>query len=215
MTLEDIGKAYLKVDKEFYAGSYHDMLVDEFMRREIFDASSDSEWMAHEASMPGLRLHGQPSDKKVEQLIEANQDNLGITADFGLKLQSVVQDNMGQTIVRVQLTMGRGDDATPLNNHGVLVFRRNGTLADYHPPVPSEDNVIAPPPDQTFQVAQLQPVMVRARQLGLDQHNAPMSIVRGADGRLTMEVHVLRGEGLNAYMEVFTLDKPKASDTKY
>ncbi len=52
-------------------------------------------------------------------------------------------------------------------------------------------------------------MMVRARQLGLDQHNAPMSIVRGADGRLTMEVHVLRGEGLNAYMEVFTLDKPE------
>jgi hypothetical protein len=209
MTLEDVAKAYLKVDKEFYGGSYHDMLVGEFIRREIFDANSETEWMAHEASMPHLRLHGRPSDQKVEQLIVANQDNLGIEPDFGLKLQSVVRDNLGQTIVRVQLTMGRGDDATPLNNHGVLVFRRDGTLADYHAPVASEQNAIATPPDQSFQAAQLRPMMVRARQLGLDQHNAPMSIVRGTDGRLTMEVHVLRGEGLNAHMEVFTLDKPE------
>jgi hypothetical protein len=210
MTLEDVAKAYLKVDKEFFGGSYHDVLVDEFIRREIFDANSDTEWMAHEASMPQLRLHGRPSDHRVEEVIEANQDNLGITADFGLKLQSVVRDNLGQTIVRVQLTMGRGEEATPLNNHGILVFRRDGTLADYHAPVASENNDHIGPPYQNVQVAaQVHPMMVRASQLGLDQHNAPMSIVRGTDGRLTMEVRVLRGEGLNAHMEVFTLDKPQ------
>jgi len=209
VTLEDVAKAYLKVDKEFFGGSYHDMLVDEFIRRELFDANSETEWMAHEASMPHLRLHGQPSDRKVEELIEANQDDLGVTADFGLKLQSVVRDNLGQTIVRVQLTMGRDADATPLNNHGVLVFRRDGTLADYHAPVSSENNDHILPPYQYVHAAQVHPMMVRARQLGLDQHNAPMSIVRRTDGRLTMEVRVLRGEGLNAYMEVFTLDKPE------
>ena len=30
MTLEDVAKAYLKVDKEFFGGRYHAMLVDEF-----------------------------------------------------------------------------------------------------------------------------------------------------------------------------------------
>jgi hypothetical protein len=209
MTLEDVAKAYLKVDKEIFGGSYHDMLVDEFIRREIFDSNSVNEWLAHEAAMPNLRLRGR-SDQGIEQLIVANQDNLGLTPDFGLKLQSVVRDNLGQTIVRVQLTMGRDIDATPLNNHGILIFRRDGVLADYHPPVPSENNDHSAPPYQNVKVAaQFHPMMVRARQLGLDQHDAPMSIVRGADGRLTMEVRVLRGEGLDAHMEVFTLDKPQ------
>ncbi len=31
MTLEDVGKAYLKVDKEFFGSRYHAALVDEFM----------------------------------------------------------------------------------------------------------------------------------------------------------------------------------------
>src|SRR5262245_21815363 len=43
MTLEDVAKAYLKVDKEFFDGRYHDILVGEFTRREIFDAESVTE----------------------------------------------------------------------------------------------------------------------------------------------------------------------------
>jgi hypothetical protein len=30
MTLEDVGKAYLKVDNEFFGGHYHAFLVGEF-----------------------------------------------------------------------------------------------------------------------------------------------------------------------------------------
>jgi hypothetical protein len=208
LTLEDIAKAYLKVDKEFFRGAYHDVLVNEFIRRELFDASSDSEWMAHEAAIPSLRLRGRSADDKLEQFIQANLDKLGIGADFGLKLQSAIQDDQGQTIVRVQLTMGRGDDATLVNNHGILVFRRNGTLADFHPPIPGQQGPQVPPVYQSFQAAKLHPMITRAKQLGLDQHDAPLSIVRRANGELTVEAHVIKGEGLNAHMEVFTLDNP-------
>ncbi len=126
MTLEDVAKAYLKVDKEFYDGCYHAMLVDEFIRREIFDADSLSEWLAHEAAIPQLYLSRRPIDREVEPLIHANLDTL-VGPDFGLKLQSVTHESrllgrisFGQTIVRVQLTEGRGDDAIPLDNHGIL-----------------------------------------------------------------------------------------------
>src|SRR5262249_24062480 len=133
MTLEDVAKAYLKVDKEFFGSRYHDMLVDEFIRREIFNADSDREWVAHEVATPYLRL-SKPSrrwsDPIVEELVQANLDKLGVGPDFGLKLQSVTRDDrFGQTIVRVQLTSGRGDGATLFNNHGILVFRRDGVLA--------------------------------------------------------------------------------------
>src|SRR5437016_10887694 len=40
LTLEDVGKAYLKVDKEFFGGRFHDRIVAELTRREIFDADS-------------------------------------------------------------------------------------------------------------------------------------------------------------------------------
>src|SRR5262249_34395690 len=128
MTLEDVAKAYLKVDKEFYGGRYHDMLGDEFIRRGDFEGGSGNEWVAHEAATPYLRLSRLPrrrSDSYVDELVQANLDRLGIGPDFGLKLQSVTEDDQyGQTIVRVRLTLGRGDGATPLDNHGILVFRR-------------------------------------------------------------------------------------------
>src|SRR5215475_866675 len=131
MTLEDVAKAYLKVDKEFFESRYHDILVGEFTRREIFDADSESEWMAHEAAAPQLRLprhdskywwlRRRPSDQEVERLLQANLDELGIGPDFGLKLQSITYANLPrpvsglyQTIARVQLTLGRGEDAKPL-----------------------------------------------------------------------------------------------------
>jgi hypothetical protein len=37
----------------------------------------------------------------------------------------------------------------------------------------------------------------------------PLSLVRGADGSLSVEAHVLRGEGLNAHMEIFTPENPR------
>jgi hypothetical protein len=213
MTLEDVAKAYLKVDKEFFEYRYHDALVDEFTRREIFDALSVTAWWAHEAATPQLRLPPQWPDQKIEQLIQANIDKLGIGPDFGLKMQSVTRSNhlvrgMGpqQAIVRVQLTQGRGDGATPLDNHGILVFRASGALADYHSPLPSDDSPL--PIAEAFSQTQAATMISQANQLSLAQRGAQLSIVRRADGQLTVEARVMRGAGLNTYMEVFTLDNP-------
>lgn len=92
LTLEDVGKAYLKVDKELYGGRYQNILVDEFIKREIFNSGSVGEWMAHEAAVPDLRLPKRASDEKIERLVQANLNKLGIGPDFGLKLQSVARD---------------------------------------------------------------------------------------------------------------------------
>ncbi len=213
MTLEDVAKAYLKVDKEFFDYRYHAVLVEEFTRRELFDADSVREWQAHEAAVPKLWLPPRWPDHKMEQLLQANQDKLGIGPDFGLKLQSITRINHRrratgpeQTIVRVQLTQGRGDGATPLDNHGILVFHASGLLIDYHSPLPPGD--YAPLPD-AFSQAMAMVRIGQANQLSLAQHGAPLSIVRGPEGRLTVEARVIRGEGINAYMEVFTLDNPR------
>src|SRR5262249_7168029 len=48
-TLEDVGKAYLKVDKEYFGGKYRDILANEFRFREIFGDKSVAEFDAHEA----------------------------------------------------------------------------------------------------------------------------------------------------------------------
>jgi hypothetical protein len=184
------------------------VLVEEFTRREIFDADSVTEWLAHEAAVPDLRLPRRWPNDKVEAVIQANLDRLGIGPDFGLKLQNVTQEHrLGQTIVRVQLTQGRGEGATPLDNHGLLVFRWNGTLADYHAPIPPAEHASLLP--EVFAQVQAMRMIGQAKQLSLDQRGAPLSIVRRPDGQLTVETRVMRGEGLNAYMEVFTLDNPK------
>jgi hypothetical protein len=216
MSLEDVAKAYLKVDKEFFDSRYHAALVEEFTRREIFDADSVSEWMEHEASMPQLWLQPWYPDLKVEELLQANYDKLGIGPDFGLKLQSVARRNrlmrtMGpeQIIVRVQLTHGRGEGATLLDNHGILVFHASGMLTDYHQPLAPGASSQAQAQAQSPEAIQLRTLFFQAKRLSLDQHSAPLSIVRGPDGQLTVEARVIRGTGLNAYMEVFTLDNPR------
>jgi hypothetical protein len=199
MTLEDVAKAYLKVDKELFAGRYHARLVQEFTRRELVDASSVAEWLAHEAAVPNLRLQVRSSEQRLVELIQTNLDRLGIGPDFGLRLQSVVQDNrFRQTIVRVQLTLGRGSSAVPLDNHGILVFRENGTLADYHPPLPA---------DVLVQARALSAI-AEAGRLGLDRHGVPVSITRGADGQVTAEAQVMRGDGMRVWMDVFSLENP-------
>jgi hypothetical protein len=212
MTLEDVAKAYLKVDKEIFGGRYHNVLVDEFTQREIFDANSEHEWLAREDSLPYLYLSNRPTDQEVEEILRANVDRFGLGQDFGLTLQSVTHDErFGQTIVRAQLTLGRGVGAPLLNNHGVLIFRADGLLADYHMPLqqsvfPQEQaQVLA----QARQTIQLRGLLSQARRLRLDQHGALLSIVRKADGQLSVEARVLRGDGLNAHMEVFTPDNPR------
>jgi hypothetical protein len=199
MTLDDVGKAYLKVDKEFFGSQYHIVLVNELTRREIFGADSVAEWLAHEAALPELRLPQPASEQAVDGLVQANLDNLGIGPDFGLILQSVTSDRrFKQTIVRVQLTEGRGSDAPLFDNHGILTFRADGTLADYHSPLPSD----------FFSHAQALALIDLAKQFGLHLHGAPLSIVRKPDGQLTVEARVMRGSGMNTYIEAFTLENP-------
>src|SRR5207245_11097621 len=46
------------------------------------------------------------------------------------------------------------------------------------------------------------------RRLGLDRHGAPLSSGRKADGQMTVEARVLRGDGLNVWLEAFTVSSP-------
>jgi pimeloyl-ACP methyl ester carboxylesterase len=206
LTLEDLGKAYLKVDKELFGGRYHTMFADEFINREIFNTGSVGEWMAHEAAVPQLRLPKRASIHKLERLVQGNLDLLGIGPDFGLKLQSVTRDGrFGKTIVRVQLTDGRSSDAALLDNHGILTFRADGTLADYHTPLPSEGTS----PIQTQSHVRALAFVNQAKQLGLDRRGGLLSIVRRPDGQLTVESRVMRSEGIYCWIEAFTFEHPE------
>jgi hypothetical protein len=211
MTLEDVCKAYLKVDKEIYGGRYQSLFVAEFTRRELFDEDSVADWLAHEAAMPDLRLPRRVKDRSLNNLIQASLDTLGIGPDFGLKLQSVTRDSIsGQTIVRVQLTDGREDDAPLLENHGVLTFRADGTLADYHSPLPSNGGS-----QMRAQLSvQAMALVNQARQFGVDHRGGLLSIVRGRDGRLTVEARVMHSEGLNCWAEVFSVRHPEGERRK-
>jgi hypothetical protein len=147
-------------------------------------------------------------------MVQANQDKLGVGPDLGLKLQSVTRINHfrrgigpAQTIVRVQLTQGRGEGATPLDNHGILVFHASGMLTDYHSPLPPGEQASLLP--DVFAQAEAITMIGQAHQLSLGERGAPLSLVRSPAGRLTVEARVMRGEGLNAWMEVFTLDNPR------
>jgi hypothetical protein len=206
MTLEDVGKGYLKVDKELFGGRYQSLFVSEFTNREIFDANSVHDWMAHEAAVPELRIPREVTPGKVDKLIQASLDELGIGPDFGLKLQSVTRENhFGQTIARVQLTDGRGSDAPLLDNHGVLTFRSDGTLADYYSPLPSDGG------SYTRAQANVQAMALvnQARQFGVDRRGGLLSIVRRANGQLTVEARVMRSKGIYCWAEVFSLEHPE------
>ena len=210
MTLEDVAKAYLKVDKEFFGSRYHSALVNEFVRREIFDANSEHEWLVHENSLPYLYLYPYSSDQDIEEFLQANVNLLGLGQDFGLKLQNVTREGrFGQMVVRAQLTLGRDEYATPLNNHGILVFRADGLLCDYHPPLQSYLPLQGRMLSRAQENVQIRNLISQAKRLRLDRHGAPLSIVRKPDGQLTVESHVLRGTGLNTYLEVFTPNNPR------
>jgi hypothetical protein len=206
MTLEDVGKAYLKVDKEIYGGRYGTMFANEFIKREIFDENSVSEWMAHESAVPEMLLPKHVSDRKIDSVVQANLDNLGIGQDFGLRLQGFTTDSRsGNTIVRVQLTDGRGTDAAPFDNHGVLIFRADRSLADFCSPFPSEDSLHMRA--QSNVVGRT--VVTRAKQMGLDQLGGRLSLARRADGSLTAETRVIRGGRMNCWVEAFSIEHPE------
>src|SRR5262249_55044301 len=118
---------------------------------------------------------------------------------------SVTRDNrFNQTIVRVQLTDGRGDDAALFDNEGILTFRADGTLADYHSPLPSEGTLQTRGQSNRPVSALVQ----QARQFGLGHHGTPLAIVRRPGGQFSVEARVLRSEGINCWLEVFSLERP-------
>lgn len=108
-------------------------------------------------------------------------------------------------MVRVQLTDGRGSEAPLFENHGLLTFRADGTLADYHSPLPSDGGAQASIETQ----ARGRALMSAARELRIDQHGAPLSIVRRPDGRLSIEARVMRTSGIYCWVEAFTLEHPE------
>jgi hypothetical protein len=206
MTLEDVCKAYLKVDKELYGGRYQTMFVNEFTNRELFNANSVAQWMAHEAAVPDLRLPKHASDQDVDELVQANRDRLGIGPEFGLKLLSVTRDRrFGETIVRVQLTDGRGTDDGLFDNHGILTFRSDRTLADYHSPLPSDGTSHI----RAHSNVRARAVINQAKQFGLDHRGGLLSLVRRPDGQLTVEARVMRTEGITCWVDAFTLENPQ------
>ena len=155
-----------------------------------------------------------PTDEKIQKLLQENLEKLGIGPGFGLKLQSVTPGNrlrkmkaLNETIVRVQLTEGRGIDATLLDNHGKLVFRADGTLADYHSPLPTGASPTALA--DGFVQAQALDAIRHAHRSRLNDRGIPLSIVSRSDGQLSVEARVMRGHGLNTYLEVFTLENPR------
>lgn len=214
ITLDDMVKAYLKVDKELFDYKYNGFLVDEFRKRELLTQQTLNEWLNHEASIPALKLPGKYSDRKFDKFIADNLDLLGIGPNFGLKPLDVIQEDrfknkngLEETIVHVQLTQGRGNGATILDNHGILVFRGDGSLAEWHSPMPN--GIIHTPggsdgPVESKSLA----VLSRAKADKLDQHDVPVKLVARPDGSVRAEAHVMRGKGLNAYLEVFTSDNP-------
>jgi hypothetical protein len=130
-------------------------------------------------------------------LIQDNLDKLGIGPGFGLMLQGWTLDPQGRQIVRVQLTRGRGDGAERLDNHGILVFRPDGSLMDYQGP-------LAP----GFSPALALQRINQAEQLGLNQHGVPLALVERADGQLQIEARLLQGKGIDSFLQVFSLDHP-------
>jgi hypothetical protein len=102
MTLEDVAKAYLKVDKEFFGSCYHARAGGRVHAARTFQRRLGAGMEAHEAAIPQLYLLPQWGDDQVEQVLQANLDKLGLGPDFGLELQSVRRLNStrpAQTIV--------------------------------------------------------------------------------------------------------------------
>src|SRR5581483_7719095 len=91
------------------------------------------------------------------------------------------------------------------DNEGILTFRPDRTLADYYTPLPEE--TASPIREQSY--GHMLALVDQAKQLGLDRHGGLLSIGHGADGQLTVEATVMRSEGINCWVEAFTLEHPE------
>jgi hypothetical protein len=199
MSLEDVGKAWMKVDKEYFKGKYGNFIAEELKRREIFDDGSVNELKAHEAAVPKLSLYGHKNDDAVTSLVKNNLAKLGIGSGFDLEVINHELDDNGAQIVHVQLRQlqGKGKDPIPLNNQGILTFRPDGSLKDYHSPLP--------PGAAT---KDLGPILDAARASGLDKHGVPVGVRRNDDGTLTAVAQSMPPGNMSSQVKTWTLEKP-------
>src|SRR5206468_2661131 len=92
--------------------------------------------------------------------------------------QDYFLDHEGQQYVRVQLTQGR-ENGTPLDNQGLLVFRRDGSLADFQPPMP-----------EGLSEGDAKTLLQKAHDAGLDAHGAALQLYKKDDGSFDVRATV-------------------------
>lgn len=160
MTQEDVCKGYLSADQELNGGRYHDLLVKNFAARGLIDDTTEGEWSQHQANLPNLHLPSHVSvEKAVADLVKDSQGKLGVGPELGYKVQSIETTKEGEKIVRLTLTDKQpGKKEQELANNALLVFRKDGTLAEFQPAIPEGLS--------QFQVVAM---MEEARKAGLDQ----------------------------------------------
>ncbi len=202
MTLEDVGKALLKVDKEYFSGNYRELWTAELTWREILTSRALEEWQAHEDSLPKLVLPAEASQEEADAMLRGSLEELGIDPPFALRLQSHQRDKKGRRFLRVGL-MRNGPSAT-LGNHGILSFRTDGSLMDWLSPLP-----------HALTAGTAMELLKKAEDLGLDRLEGALSLVPTEDGGHTVQVvHECRTEG-DPHLMVHTLENPRGARHEY
>lgn len=192
MSFEDVAKAYIKADREYFGGKLSGALTEEFTRRGVFDADSIKELDAREAALPKGISAGSKDPEQMKALLTASLDKLGLQG-FGLEINMHQVDKDGRQVVRV--TLMDGDKA--LKNQGLLVFRPDGSLSEFQSPLP-------PGLDR----AEAQKLLADAKKQGLDKEGH-LGLRKKAEGEgFTVTVEKFEGEGVNSQIRVFSLEKP-------
>lgn len=198
MSLEDVGKAYLKVDQEYFGGKYRGLLEGELTARGILTPASLKAFAAHEAMTPRLVLTDR-SREGISQLLKDHQEQLNLGGGFGGKLTSFHTDDRGQTVVRFQLERA----GAVANNHAVMVFRADGSLMDYQNPMPA-----------SLEPAKAAALLDQARSLGLHRQGT-LQLVATAEGGFTVQAVREERRGSDPHLQVFTLENPRGARAEY
>ncbi len=198
MTLEDVGKAYLKVDQEYFGGKYRALLEGELTTRGILTPASLKAHAAHEAMTPKLVLTDR-SREGTSKLLKDHQEQLNLGGGFGGKLTSFHTDDLGQTVVRFQLERG----GAVANNHAVMVFRADGSLMDYQNPMPA-----------SLEPAKAAALLDQARSLGLHRQGT-LQLVERPEGGFTVQAVREERRGSDPHLQVFTLENPRGARAEY
>jgi len=206
MTLEDVAKAYVKADAELFDGRFQDLLVAEFEAREIFEEGgffsdgSFEEWQEHESNIPSLSLE---ADTDLQALVDENLAALNVPDGFGLRIQSDEALADGGRVVRVELTDGTGADADSFLNAGILTFRADGTLADYHGAL-----------DPSIDTGDLLTLVSQAREAGIDTIG-PMAIIPDGEGGHTVAVFQESAGAQDPHIMRYSIDTPEGERLEY